>query len=140
MSMSAFSIAGGGLVRDAALGRASAGVQPGCMRFEPAWVLPDEQWHEAADHGRDPAPAKCLVILAPADDALVGGDLEEIEVAPGAVRAQRLDAFYLHVCPSVGFRGRGSAESRIDGKLHGARCLRRADCAPNREPPFDGRR
>ena len=99
-----------GLLSDAALRGAATRIQPGRDRLIAAGVLSDQDRRQAADHGGHTVTARAFVVFAPADNARVGGDLEEVEVAPDAVGMQRLDAVYLHVVSPMML----SADARCD--------------------------
>jgi hypothetical protein len=59
--------------------------------------LPTSEGASSADHaGHAAGAAEVLVVLAPADDARVGGELDEVEVAPAPVGVERLDRRDLH--------------------------------------------
>ena len=64
-------------------------------------VLADEQRREPRDRGGNADAAEGLVVLAPADKPLVGGDLQEVEGASAAVGMQRLHLRDLHRVSSV---------------------------------------
>ncbi len=65
-------------------------------------VLADHERGKALDGGGDAGAAERLVVLAPAHPPVVGGDLEEVEVALAGVRVQRVEARDLHAgLPSV---------------------------------------
>ena len=54
------------------------------------------QSRHAADDGRQACAAISLVVFGPADDAIVGGDLEEREIPPPRIAVQVLDLDDLH--------------------------------------------
>ncbi len=58
-------------------------------------VLADHTRAEPLDRSRHARRAKTLVIFAPADDAVLGHDLDEVVVAPAGVAGERFDASYL---------------------------------------------
>jgi len=58
-------------------------------------VLADHARGKPLDRSRYAGRAKTLVILAPADDAVLGHDLDEVVVPPAGVAGERLDASYL---------------------------------------------
>ena len=58
-------------------------------------VWPTTRARQALDHGADARRAEALVELAPADDAVVGRELDEVVVAPAGVAGERLDASYV---------------------------------------------
>src|SRR6185503_3655393 len=60
-------------------------------------ILADQAGRHAADHGGDAGAAVAFVVLGPADDAVVGRDLDEREIAPAGVAMQVLDLDDLHV-------------------------------------------
>jgi hypothetical protein len=57
-------------------------------------VLADHARAEPLDGGRHAGRAKALVILAPADDAVLARDLDEMVVPPSGVAGERFDASY----------------------------------------------
>ena len=63
--------------------------------------LADDARRQPLDDGAHARRAEPLVELAPADDAGVGGELDEVVVAPAGIAGQRLDAFDLHGFPLV---------------------------------------
>ncbi len=67
--------------------------------FVAAWIAADQHGGEAADHVGEADRAEALVEFGPADDAVVGGDLEEREHAPAGIGLQRFDAPDLHAMP-----------------------------------------
>ena len=91
---------------DAAGGRPRRGnrARRRCARARrPCWptTRADSRSIAAADARR----AEALVELAPADDAVVGRDLDEVVVAPAGIAGERLDALHFHgVLSGVGQR------------------------------------
>ena len=73
-----------------------------------ARILADQRLAERADDGAEPLAAVALVVFRPADDAVIGGDLEEREDAPAGVAMQILDPRDAHdaAFPSVPGRRR----------------------------------
>ena len=59
-------------------------------------ILADQALRHAADHGGEAGAAVALVVFRPADQAVVGRDLEEREVAPAGVAVQILDLGDFH--------------------------------------------
>src|SRR5262249_46896241 len=57
-------------------------------------VLPDDPSRQPLDCGTDAGRAKTFVIFAPADDAVLGGDLDEVVVSPARVAGQDFDGPY----------------------------------------------
>ena len=51
----------------------------------------------ALDYSADAGCAKAFVILTPADDAAIGGELDEMIVAPARVGGQQFNALDFHV-------------------------------------------
>src|SRR5204863_163414 len=84
------------LLHDAARGLAPHGVEQGDDGLPGPRVLADDQWDQAVDDGGDAEAAEGLVVLAPAHEAVVRDDLEEVEVAIAGVGVQVLDSFDLH--------------------------------------------
>src|SRR6185436_10717518 len=78
----------------AAGGRPRRGKQ---LRVDPLMlkrVLADHTRRKPLDRSRHTGRAKALVILAPADDAILGHDLDEVVVPPAGVAGERFDASY----------------------------------------------
>jgi hypothetical protein len=74
-----------------------AGVEHECrQRLPGAGVLADDRGPEAGDGRRHADAAEGLVVLAPPDQAVVGRDLEEIEVALAGVGVKRFDRCDFH--------------------------------------------
>src|SRR5438128_2179091 len=65
-------------------------------RFARARVSADHEWHQPVDGRADAETAERLVGLAPAHDAVVGGDLEKVERALAGVGVQVLETSDLH--------------------------------------------
>ena len=59
-------------------------------------VLADQAGRHAADHGGEAGAAVAFVVFRPADDPVVGGDLQEREIAPAGVAMQVFDLGNLH--------------------------------------------
>ena len=59
-------------------------------------LLADDARREALDDRGDAGRAEPLVKLAPADDAAVGRQLQEVVVAPAGIAAQHLEPGHLH--------------------------------------------
>src|SRR6185295_19692344 len=100
-----------GLLRHAAGGLAPQRVHQRHLRLERARVLPQERGRELLDHaGHAAGTAEVLVVLAPAHDARIRGELDEVEVSPAPVGVQRLDLGDLHAAgaPPGMSRYRGS--------------------------------
>ena len=87
------------LLVDAAARLARDDVQVLGDLFVASWVAADQHRRKAADHVRQADGAETFVELRPADDAVVGGDLEEGEHAPAGIGLESLDAFDLHAMP-----------------------------------------
>jgi hypothetical protein len=79
-----------GLLDDAARRGAAERLHQRHLRLEGARVLADEDGDQAADQLGQPWPAERLVVLAPADEPLVGRDLDEIEASPAGVGMEGL--------------------------------------------------
>jgi len=58
-------------------------------------VLADHAGCEALDRRGDAGRSKALVVLAPADDAVLGHDLDEVVIPPAGVAGERYNASYL---------------------------------------------
>ena len=76
----------------AAGGRPRRGKQFGVDPLVLVSVLADHARREPLDRRGHAGRAKSLVILAPADDAVLGHDLDEVVVPPAGVAGKRLDA------------------------------------------------
>ena len=72
-------------------------VQQRNVCFVVAGVLANQDWGEVVDERGHAGAAKGLVEFAPSDNAFVGGDFQEIQRAPCAVRMQALDFCDLHL-------------------------------------------
>ena len=81
---------------DAAGSRPRGAVELGIDALVLADRLADDARRQPLDDGADARRAEALVELAPADDAVVGGELDEMVVAPARIAGQRLDALDLH--------------------------------------------
>src|SRR5690606_15459941 len=64
-------------------------------------VLADDRRREVLDRGRHALAAERFVVLAPADQPLVGADLEEIEVPMPGIGVQALEPGDLHGLASL---------------------------------------
>ena len=67
---------------DAARGRPGEAIQLGIDPLVVEYRLSDDPASEPLDDGTDPGRAEAFVELAPADDALVGRQFEEVIVSP----------------------------------------------------------
>ncbi len=79
------------LLVDPAGRRAGHAVEERGVPLDRARVLPDQARRQAGDDLPQPLRAVGLHELRPADQAGIGADLEEREVAPAGIAAQRLD-------------------------------------------------
>src|SRR6185437_3375069 len=95
--------------------------------LEGARILADQPLAQRADDGGEAAAAIALVIFRPADDAVIGGDLEEREDAPAGVAMQILDPRDAHDPSS-----RLAAPARSAARLAQA-YARRHDAATGRQ-------
>jgi hypothetical protein len=75
---------------------AGDGVLRGHDAFDRPRVLADQALRHAPDHGGEARAAVAFVIFRPADQAVIGGDLEERKVTPAGVTVQILDLDDLH--------------------------------------------
>ena len=66
--------------------------------FDRPRIHADQALRQAADHGGKTRAAVAFVVFGPADDAIVGGDLEKRKVAPAGVAVQILDPDNFHWC------------------------------------------
>ncbi len=135
------------LRHDAAGARPRRAVELGIDALVLAHGLADDPRAEAVDDGADARRAEALVELAPADDAVLGRELDEVVVAPARVAGKRLDRFDLHCRPLPAMRrrsldpfrsGRNDGSTRL--RCHpGTRCR---DPAPHacQSQPMDGSR
>ena len=76
---------------DAAGGRPRDRIE---LRVDPLVIadrLADDAGRELLDGGADARRAEAFVVLAPADDAVLGGDLDEVVVAEARIGGERLD-------------------------------------------------
>ena len=87
---------GDGLLNDAARRLPAHGVERGDDGFTRARIFPDDQRGQTVDGRADADAAERLVVLAPADDASVRGDLQEVERALAGIRVQVLESGDLH--------------------------------------------
>ena len=87
---------GDGLLDHAARRLPAHGVERGDDGLAGARILADHQRRQAVDGRADADAAEGLVVLAPADDAVIGGELEEVERALAGVGVQVLEARDLH--------------------------------------------
>src|ERR1700733_3705825 len=82
------------------LGDDATGSGAGCRKelgidsFVLESVLPDHARRQALDHGTDAGRAEAFVEFAPADDAVIGGDLDEMVVPPAGVAGEDVNAAY----------------------------------------------
>jgi hypothetical protein len=65
-------------------------------RLEGARVLADDRRCQMPDRGGDTLAAEGLVVLAPADQACVGRDLEEVEIAVAGIGVKAVERGDLH--------------------------------------------
>src|SRR5262249_39325008 len=108
----------------AAGSRARCGEQLGIDAFVLESVLADHARRQPLDRGGHARRAEALVILAPADDAVVADNLDEVVVAPAGVAGKGFDAFdgrlLAHVsCPvllSVSDNNRGRRAGQLRAK------------------------
>ena len=77
----------------AAGGRPGRGKQLGIDALVLEGVLADHAGRQPLDRDADAGGAKTLVELAPARDAVVGDDLDEVVVAPACVAGKGFNAF-----------------------------------------------
>src|SRR5262249_62266158 len=70
-----------GLLPRAARGLAALRLHEGDVSLPRARILSDDGGSEAIDDGGEASASERLVVLGPADQARVGGELEEVEVA-----------------------------------------------------------
>src|SRR2546428_7751280 len=87
---------GDGLLDHAARRLPAHGVERGDDGLAGARILADHQRRQAVDGRADADAAEGLVVLAPADDAVIGGELEEVERALAGVGVQVLETRDLH--------------------------------------------
>ena len=88
---------------DAAGSRAGGAVEFGIDALMRADFLADDAGGKALDDSAHAGCAEALVEFAPADDAGIGGELDEVVVAPACVAGQRLDGFDFHCSsPTLG--------------------------------------
>src|SRR5690606_20041324 len=76
-------------------------VKQGADRLVAPRVLADDRRREVLDRGRHALAAERFVVLAPADQPLVGADLEEIEVPMPGIGVQALEPGDLHGLASL---------------------------------------
>src|SRR5215831_2165580 len=86
-----------------------------------AGPLPDHNGGQALDHGAHPRRAKPLIELAPAHDACLGGELDEVIVAPACIAGERLDVDDLHRRFSPAATGKPSTGARSPAAAAAAR-------------------
>ena len=72
-------------------GRSRGGRKGGIEALVVVYRLADQPVGIPLDDGREPGGSEGLVEFAPADDAVVGDELEEVVVAPSGVAGQRFD-------------------------------------------------
>ena len=87
------------LRHDAAGGWARRGVKLRIDALVIADALADDLGGKARDCRTDSRRAEVFGKLAPADDAVVGGQLDEMIVAPAGVAGERLDGADFHGAP-----------------------------------------
>src|SRR5262249_16945709 len=104
-----------GLLDEAAGGLAAQRVHQGDVGLPRPRVLPHEDRGALGDHPGHAGAAERLVVLAPAGDALVGADLEEIVVAPAHVGVQGVDPGDLHRASSRSGRRWSFGAGRLPG-------------------------
>src|SRR3954453_12704108 len=75
----------------AAGGRAGGREQLGVDALVPENVLPDDAGRQALDRSTDAGRAEALVELAPADDAVLGRQLDEVVVSPAGVAGENFE-------------------------------------------------
>ena len=93
------------LLDDAARGLPAHRVEPGADRLVRPGIVADHLGGEPVDDRGDAEAAERLVVLAPADQPVVGRELEEVEVALTGIGVQMLDPGDLHVGLSAGRAG-----------------------------------
>ena len=76
----------------AAGGRPRCGKQFGVDPLMLKGVLADHARRQPLDRRGNAGRAKALVVLAPADDAVLGHDLDEVVIPPAGVAGERFDA------------------------------------------------
>jgi hypothetical protein len=59
-------------------------------------ILPDDPPGQSLDDGADPGRAEAFVELAPADDTLVGGELQKVVISPAGIAAKNFEFVDLH--------------------------------------------
>jgi hypothetical protein len=84
------------LLDHAPAGLATDGVELGDDGLEGPGIATDHLGGQPVDHRGDAEPAERLVVLAPADQPIVGGELEEVEVALAGIGVQVLHPGDLH--------------------------------------------
>ena len=88
---------GGDGLLDHPAGRLPAhGVERGDDGLAGARVPADHEGGQAVDGRGDAGATERLVVLTPADDAVIGGELEEVEDALAGIGVQVLEARHLH--------------------------------------------
>ena len=87
---------GDGLLDEAARSLAPDGVHQGDVRLPGARILADHGGGELVDDRGEARAAEGLVVLGPADQTAVGGQLEEIEIARPGIAVQRLQPGDFH--------------------------------------------
>ena len=100
--------------------------------------LPHHARRQVRNHGADARRAEALVELAPADDAAIGRELDEMIVAPARVAGERLDARHFHCCflrlfPDDTYHLRSQPSSFACGSRSPARHSRERASAVQRE-------
>jgi hypothetical protein len=56
----------------------------------------DDARRQPLDHGADARRAEALIVFAPADNAVVGGELDEVIVAPAGIGSEGFDGRDFH--------------------------------------------
>jgi hypothetical protein len=77
-------------------GRPGETVELGMYALVVECILPDDPRGEPLDDRADPGGTEAFIELAPADDAVVGGQLQEMIVPPAGVAAKDFKARHLH--------------------------------------------
>ena len=83
------------LRHDAAGGGTGRCEQLGIDAFVLKRVLAHHPRREAPDRGTEPGRTETFVKFTPADDAVLGGELDKVVVPPAGIAGQQFDAFYL---------------------------------------------
>jgi hypothetical protein len=96
MSSSAFSMAATAWPIDAAACLHGHGPQMAIDELDIARILADHHRRQRLDDLGQAAAAEALVVFRPADDAVIGHDLEERERPPSGIAAQGFDLCDFH--------------------------------------------